>query len=123
MRHFMEPGKSIWLFDTESGEDTAVKDLFLTAYEAFRQEPRGYEFVVRDALSRMLLLVMDDAYSAKKQTVIQDHRHDAAGIPHQIHRVSAGLTRKGDGSTAAVSFFLRIIQRSPSHTWRSSVPP
>lgn len=74
MRPFMESGKSIWLFDTESGEDTAVKDLFLMAYEAFRQEPRGYEFIVRDALSRMLLLVMDDAYSAKKQTAIQDHR-------------------------------------------------
>lgn len=74
VRPFLDLGPSMWLFDASDHGTTDIESLFSDAYHAFETEPRGYEFLVRDVLSRLIVQLMDDSALATKQTVIQDLR-------------------------------------------------
>lgn len=74
VRPFLDLGQSMWLFDASDNSTPDIKSLFSDAYRAFEAEPRGYEFLVRDALSRLIVQLIDASTFATKQTVIQDLR-------------------------------------------------
>lgn len=58
VRPFREQGGAAWLFRPEDGYDGGtVVSLFQTAFAACETEEDGYEFIVRDSLSRILLLL------------------------------------------------------------------
>ena len=74
MRPFIEIGRSTWLFDKVAEERADVWELFSQAYDAFEKEPHGYEFVVRSALSRLILRLASASGFVRKQAIVQDHR-------------------------------------------------
>lgn len=76
VRPFMNQGGPAWLF--QSGGQTCgqvITALFHTAFHACENEADGYEFIVRDALSRIFLLLKENLQGTPgKQSSYQEHR-------------------------------------------------
>jgi len=54
---FIKGGASSWSFNLRDINSPAVIALFNTAYYACELEPEGYEFTVRDAMSKVIMLL------------------------------------------------------------------
>ncbi|WP_195988312.1 AraC family transcriptional regulator [Clostridium sp. D53t1_180928_C8] len=58
IRPFIEQGSSAWIFRPDDKcNDTVISELFQTAFEACENKDIGYEFIIRDALSSIILLL------------------------------------------------------------------
>ena len=54
---FVKGGAPSWVLNLNDAGSTAVITLFNTAFHACELEPEGYEFTVRDAMSKIILLL------------------------------------------------------------------
>ncbi|WMJ90276.1 helix-turn-helix domain-containing protein [Anaerocolumna sp. MB42-C2] len=54
---FVKGGSSSWVLNLRDTGSTAVISLFNAAFHACELEPEGYEFTVRDAMSKIILLL------------------------------------------------------------------
>ncbi|MDW2796391.1 AraC family transcriptional regulator [Clostridium boliviensis] len=60
VRPFVEGGSSSWTFSLRDAGTAPALSLFYAAFNACELEPDGYEFTVRDAMSKIILLLNGD---------------------------------------------------------------
>lgn len=60
IRPFIKGGSSSWTFSLRDAGSVSVLSLFYAAFNACELEPDGYEFTVRDAMSKIILLLNGD---------------------------------------------------------------
>lgn len=95
VRPFVKEGSSFWIFSLKDAGSASVLSLFYAAFNACESEPDGYEFTVRDAMSKIIMLLNGDkekqivrVESMKEQRLkqmmnwIDEHYMDKVTVEH-----------------------------------------